>query len=650
MDCFYVAVERARDPRLIGKPCAVVQYDTSQRGMSDLPAEADRWRSNSGPNANSMGGIIAVSYEARARGVTRQMTGREARKHCPDVILVQVPTAFGKADLRIYKAAGDEVVATLAKRADATEKRSVDEVAIEITSEAERILSERDWVTDLLPSVRESTHLADSAVSRQAASISRDDTRRGHDGQQNRDALDAECIWESLHDSGAVDPIVKRLVAGAIVVNELRNEVKEKLGFSCSGGVATNKVLAKLGCGLHKPDQQTVLLPHAVPLLLRNLPIDRLPGLGGEFGAKIMRELEIGTAGELVDRGPDARRLFGEKGEWIVALASGRDSAADLVKDRQLVKSLSNGKTFFGKSKLKTASEVEYWLREFSGELHQRYKEQLEQHQRAPTTIGIHMTVGACHRWQDVKGNAESFSKQQTISLGRHGTVSDIATAATACFHRWLSGSRSQSVDIVSLGLSLTKFVAVCSNAPITSFFNKGPNEAVASEASTAAVATSMAPRLDPSAVPEALSFVNTPLGVLFAKARLPQSSFVSGGMAKSTAAAAKEMAGAVASAQNATPTATGVGEAIAVGDSPPARRRRLEAPPLELIQAAHVDETVLAELPPSIQREVREQLCLSRGASLLDRRIEPQNLEVRKDASPHRPKSHQDVIEIEID
>ncbi|CAJ1392624.1 unnamed protein product [Effrenium voratum] len=51
-----------------------------------------------------MGGIIAVSYEARAKGVTRQMSGAEARKACPEIILVQVPTAFGKADLRIYKA------------------------------------------------------------------------------------------------------------------------------------------------------------------------------------------------------------------------------------------------------------------------------------------------------------------------------------------------------------------------------------------------------------------------------------------------------------------------------------------------------------------------------------------------------------------
>ncbi|OLQ00775.1 DNA polymerase eta [Symbiodinium microadriaticum] len=88
MDCFYVAVERAR----------VVQYPTGERGRPDLPPEADRWRTG-----GAMGGIIAVSYEARAKGVTRTMSGADARKACPEIILVQVPTAFGKADLRIYK-------------------------------------------------------------------------------------------------------------------------------------------------------------------------------------------------------------------------------------------------------------------------------------------------------------------------------------------------------------------------------------------------------------------------------------------------------------------------------------------------------------------------------------------------------------------
>ena len=43
--------------------------------------------------------IIAVGYEARARGVTRQMRGDDAKAKCPNINLIHVPEVRGKADL-----------------------------------------------------------------------------------------------------------------------------------------------------------------------------------------------------------------------------------------------------------------------------------------------------------------------------------------------------------------------------------------------------------------------------------------------------------------------------------------------------------------------------------------------------------------------
>lgn len=51
---------------------------------------------------------------------------------------------------------------------------------------------------------------------------------------------------------------IKLLIASSIV-NEIRAEVLEKTGFECSAGVAHNKTLAKLVCGLNKPNKQTLL-------------------------------------------------------------------------------------------------------------------------------------------------------------------------------------------------------------------------------------------------------------------------------------------------------------------------------------------------------------------------------------------------------
>lgn len=41
--------------------------------------------------------------------VSRSMRGDEAKKVCPEIQLVRVPVARGKADLSIYRNAGSEV-------------------------------------------------------------------------------------------------------------------------------------------------------------------------------------------------------------------------------------------------------------------------------------------------------------------------------------------------------------------------------------------------------------------------------------------------------------------------------------------------------------------------------------------------------------
>ena len=52
------------------------------------------------------------------------------------------------------------------------------------------------------------------------------------------------------------------------IVARARSTVKERLGFTCSAGIAANKLLAKLCGGLHKPNQQTVLPPEEAVYLL----------------------------------------------------------------------------------------------------------------------------------------------------------------------------------------------------------------------------------------------------------------------------------------------------------------------------------------------------------------------------------------------
>lgn len=59
---------------------------------------------------------------------------------------------------------------------------------------------------------------------------------------------------------------IKLLIASSIA-SEIRAAVKEKTGYECSAGIAHNKVLAKLVCGLNKPNKQTIIpLKHIAQL------------------------------------------------------------------------------------------------------------------------------------------------------------------------------------------------------------------------------------------------------------------------------------------------------------------------------------------------------------------------------------------------
>ena len=143
----------------------MVQYNpfqgdgsASASGVVSIPAEpaAARVVFKGGrllmPSAAN-GSIIAVSYEARARSVTRFFRGREAIAKCPEIVLVQVPTAHGKSDMGIYRSFGARVLKIISETCGAgslTEKASVDEVYVDVTAPARRALAAAACASEVL--------------------------------------------------------------------------------------------------------------------------------------------------------------------------------------------------------------------------------------------------------------------------------------------------------------------------------------------------------------------------------------------------------------------------------------------------------------------------------------------------------------------
>jgi DNA polymerase eta len=188
MDCFYCAVERALNMSLVGVPMAVVQYNPYEGGanqtgsnsaeveviggVSSLPAEpaaarvAVRDRKVLLPAAQN-GSIIAVSYEARARGVTRFFRGKEAVQACPEIVLVQVPTAYGKSDIGVYRQYGSrtlKIIREVCGAGTATEKASVDEMYLDVTASARALLAASSSHAEVFAEAAEAgTHIAGAA-------------------------------------------------------------------------------------------------------------------------------------------------------------------------------------------------------------------------------------------------------------------------------------------------------------------------------------------------------------------------------------------------------------------------------------------------------------------------------------------------------
>ena len=387
---------------------------------------------------DSNGSLIAVNYAARAAGVKRNHRGNEARALCPDLQLVQVPTKHGKADLTLYRNAGKQVLKTLGEgNAVKVERASIDECYLDLTEEANKRLATSGGMPSL-PVRSHQVHLYST------------------DGE---DVVNAETWWS--RDPQDWGPGERLIAEGAAIVAELRENVDVGLGYTCSAGIAPTRLLAKLCSGLHKPSQQTVVPASSVPALLSPVSLNKLRGLGGQFGRQVSTDLNIETVGQLAAVPMNKlEQVFGEKdGRWLFSLARGIDDAE--VEERRLAKSTSCGKTFRGKYALTEIESVHTWLLELAAELEERLLEDKEDNKRTPQLLTVSVGAGNAS-WKS--GN--HFSR--SCSMRRVETAA-MAEDATGLVKRW-ANEQPLGWRITDLFLGASSFVDVQTTA-ITQYF-----------------------------------------------------------------------------------------------------------------------------------------------------------------------------------
>ena len=114
---------------------------------------------------------------------------------------------------------------------------------------------------------------------------------------------------------------------GEEIAYEIKERIKRELGITVSIGVSFNKVYAKLGSDLKKPDAVSVIPAVSYPQIVFPLPASDLLGVGRKTAAKL-NDLGIHTIGELA--ATDKQRLirwFGKMGEVLWRNANGLDQS-----------------------------------------------------------------------------------------------------------------------------------------------------------------------------------------------------------------------------------------------------------------------------------------------------------------------------------
>lgn len=115
--------------------------------------------------------------------------------------------------------------------------------------------------------------------------------------------------------------------SGEKIAQEIRKAVKEELGITVSIGVSFNKIFAKLGSDMKKPDAITVLNSENWRERVWPLPVSELLFVGRSRTRKLL-DRNIRTIGELAQTDPSyLKSWFGKDGIMLWVFANGEDAS-----------------------------------------------------------------------------------------------------------------------------------------------------------------------------------------------------------------------------------------------------------------------------------------------------------------------------------
>ena len=129
------------------------------------------------------------------------------------------------------------------------------------------------------------------------------------------------------------------------VAYEIKDRIKNELGFTVNVGVSVNRVLAKMGSELQKPDRVHTLWPDEIEEKLWPLPVGDLFMVGRKSAEKL-RGIGIYTIGDLAHADPQLlKSIFKSHGDLMREYANGIDSEPVVSYDDYQQKGLCHSMT-----------------------------------------------------------------------------------------------------------------------------------------------------------------------------------------------------------------------------------------------------------------------------------------------------------------
>ena len=395
------------------------------------------------------------------------ITPAEAKKLCPDIILQHVATwqegdekwayhedaakniATHKVSLDPYRLESRKILACIKEALpfdlQKVEKASIDEVFMDLSAQVHSILLDRfpelsgpppyDDPMETLP--RPPT----TALDWQA------------------DALVDLDLEESEDDDPDWDDIA--ILIGSEIIRSVRAAVREKLKYTCSGGIAQNKMLAKLGSAHKKPNQQTIIRNRAVQQFLSDFKFTKIRGLGGKLGDQITSLFSTDTVKDLLPFSVEQlkQKLGEESGTWVYGVIRGQDSSE--VNSRVQIKSMLSAKSF--RPSINTPELANKWLRIFVADIYSRLVEEgVVENKRRPKTMNLHHRQGGQMR-----------SRQAPIPRGRKINESSLYDLATTLMGQIVLEGRVWPCSNISLSVGGFE-EGISGNMGIGAFLVKG--------------------------------------------------------------------------------------------------------------------------------------------------------------------------------